>query len=119
MKQSRILWGLPVINPFSVSCFLLVQNRLHATSLTFPEFQRADSNSCLSKGEAAETRKELSGNNSAALGSELLSYCVQVGGEVIWQCSRNLALGLKLLSSMWEGALVSAEQLKETVTYIL
>ena len=38
---------------------------------------------------------------------------MQVGGEVIWQCSRNLALGLRLLSSMWEGALVSAEQLKD------
>ena len=37
--------------------------------MTFPEFQRADSNSCLSgKGGDAEIREEQPRNNSAALG---------------------------------------------------
>ena len=30
----------------SVPHFLLVGNRFHSASLTFPEYQRADSNSC-------------------------------------------------------------------------
>ena len=39
--------------------FLFVGNRLLSASLTFPEFKRADSNSCLSgKGGNAETKEE-------------------------------------------------------------
>ena len=56
-------------NPFCVPCFLLVGNRLHAASLIFPEFQRADSKSWLSRrGGVAETKKQL-GKNSAAMGA--------------------------------------------------
>ena len=55
--------------PFCVPHFLFVGNRLHSASLTFPEFQREGSNSCLSgKGGDAETRAEQSRNNSASLG---------------------------------------------------
>ena len=46
-----------------------IRNRLHTASVTFPEVQRAGSNSCLSgKGGVAETREEQSRNNTAALG---------------------------------------------------
>ena len=38
--------GLPGTNPFCVPHFLFVGNRLHSASMTFPEFQRAGSNSC-------------------------------------------------------------------------
>ena len=41
-----------------------------------------------------------------------------IGGEVRWQCSRNLVLSLKLPSSTWVGALVPAEELKDIVMYI-
>ena len=52
--------------------FLSLGNRLHSASTTFPEFQRAGSNSCSSgKREDAETREEQSGNNGAALGQSL------------------------------------------------
>ena len=45
------------------------RNRLHTASVTFPEFQRAGSNSCSSgKGGVAEKREEQSRNNPAALG---------------------------------------------------
>ena len=40
-----------------------------------------------------------------------------VGGEVTGR-ARNLAFSLKLLSSTWMGALVPAEELKDTVMYI-
>ena len=40
-KQDPV--GLPGTNPFCVLHFLFVRNRLHSTSLAFPEFQRADS----------------------------------------------------------------------------
>ena len=44
-------------------------HKLHPASVTFPEFQRAGSNNCLSeKGADSETREEQSRNNSAALG---------------------------------------------------
>ena len=68
-KPSRTLWGSWAWKPFYVPCFLFVGNRLHSASMTFPEFQRADSNSCYSgKGGDAETREEQSRKNSAALG---------------------------------------------------
>ena len=49
--------GVPLgTNPFRVSPFLFVGNKLHSASLNFPEFQRADSNSCLpGEGGNAET----------------------------------------------------------------
>ena len=51
----------------ALPCVLFVGIWLHSASLIFPEFQRADSNSCLSgKGENAETKEEQSRNNSAA-----------------------------------------------------
>ena len=65
-KPSRTLWGswawlfcLP---------FLVCREQTPA-SKTFPEFLRADLNSCPSgKGEDAETKEEQPGNNSVALG---------------------------------------------------
>ena len=48
--------------------FLFVGNRLHSASLTFPEFQRADSNNWWSgKGGDAERRGKQSRNNKAVM----------------------------------------------------
>ena len=43
-----------------VSCFLFVGNRLYLLSLTFPEFQRADSNSCLWGKEGTKRQRKSS-----------------------------------------------------------
>ena len=52
--------------------FLFVRNRLHSASLTFPEFQKVNSNSYLpGKGGNAETKEKQSRNNSAKLGRVL------------------------------------------------
>ena len=44
LKLSRTMWGSQVKILF-VSHFLFLGNRLHSSSLTFPDFQRADTNS--------------------------------------------------------------------------
>ena len=41
-----------------------------------------------------------------------------VGGEVTGGCSRKLVISLKLSSSTWLEALVQADQLRDTITYI-
>ena len=46
MKQSRTPWALLGTSPSCVLCFLFVGYKLHSASHTFPEIQRADSNSC-------------------------------------------------------------------------
>ena len=51
-----------------------------------------------------------------AIGGVTLYRLVVV--EVTGRCSRNLVLSLKLPSSTWMGALVPAEELKDTVKYI-
>ena len=59
-SQVKILFHVPNF---------LVGNKLHSASLTFPEFQGAGSNTCLSgEGGDAEAKEGQSGNNSAALG---------------------------------------------------
>ena len=69
LKWSRSLWDPQGTNPFPFSYFLFVGNRLRSDSLTFPKFQRTDSNSCLlGKGRNIETQEEQSRNNSAAMG---------------------------------------------------
>ena len=64
--------ALPRINPFHAPPhphFLCIGNGLHSSSLTLPEFQEADSNSCLSsKGGNAETKGEKSSTVSADIG---------------------------------------------------
>ena len=42
LKPSRPLWGSWTQKPFLVPHFLLVGNRLHSASMTFPEFRRKD-----------------------------------------------------------------------------
>ena len=60
VKTERDSMGLWSTDPFCVSCFLFVGYRFHSASLTFPEFQRADPNSCWSeKGGDTETEKEV------------------------------------------------------------
>ena len=59
--------GLPGTNPFCVPCFLFVGNRLHSASLTFPEFQTADSFQTVAN-QGREGMQRLGRNNSAALG---------------------------------------------------
>ena len=49
--------------------FLFVGNRLHSAYLTFPEFQRADSNSCLSGEGGNEETKEKRSRNKNTLGA--------------------------------------------------
>ena len=50
--------GLQSTYPFCVLCFLFVGYRVHSSSLTFPESQRAYSDSCLSgKGGDTEARR--------------------------------------------------------------
>ena len=57
--------GVQILPVFS---FLFVGNRLHSASLTFPEFQRADSNNWWSgKGGDAERRGKQSRNNKAVM----------------------------------------------------
>ena len=46
LKSSRTLGGSWTQKPLCVPRFLFVGNRLHSASMTFPEFQRAGSNSC-------------------------------------------------------------------------
>ena len=46
LKWSRTLWG-PGYKSFMCPHLLLVRNRLRSASLTFPEFQRADSKELL------------------------------------------------------------------------
>ena len=46
MKQSRTLWALLGTSPSCVLCFWFVGHKLHSASHTFPDIQRADSNSC-------------------------------------------------------------------------
>lgn len=59
-SQVKILFRVPSF---------CVGNTLHSASLTFPEFQGADSKSCLSgEGGDAEAKEGQSGKNSAALG---------------------------------------------------
>ena len=66
----RALWGPWAQKPFYVPHFLFLGNTPYSASRTFPEFQRADSNGCLSgKGGDAETREEQSRNTSVALGA--------------------------------------------------
>ena len=51
-----------------------VGNMLHSASLTFPEFQGADSNSCLSgEGGETEAKEGQSGNN---LSKDELHLCL-------------------------------------------
>ena len=45
LKLSRILWASGK-NAFHALSFLFAGNKLHPASKIFPEFQRADSNSC-------------------------------------------------------------------------
>ena len=53
--------------------FLIIGNSLYSTSRSFPEFQRAGSNSCQSgKGGDAETGEEQLRNNSVVLGQILV-----------------------------------------------
>ena len=56
--RSRALWGSWTQKPFCVPHFLIIGNRLHSASLTFPEFQQADSNKQLLIRE--RTREEKS-----------------------------------------------------------
>ena len=61
------------INLFCVFQFLFIGYRLLLASLTFSEFQEADSNSCLSsKGGNAETKGEKSSNVVLTLGRVLV-----------------------------------------------
>ena len=43
---NQTLWGSWAQNPFCDPHFLITGDRLHSASITFPEFQRAGSNSC-------------------------------------------------------------------------
>ena len=60
--------GLPGTNPLCVPRFLFVGNRLHLTSMTFPEFQRAGS--VANQGREGMQRQgwEQSRNKNEALG---------------------------------------------------
>ena len=71
LKLSRTLWGSWTWKLFC-PWFLVCREQTPA-SMTFPESQRADLNSCSSgKGEDAEARKGQPGNNSTALGQVLV-----------------------------------------------
>lgn len=71
MEQDPV--SLAGTNPFCVPYVL--ENRLYLVSLKFPEFQRAESNSCLSNNiRNAETKQEQSKNNSLALGTDFLFF---------------------------------------------
>ena len=64
--------GLPGTEAF-LCLPVLIRNGHHAASVTLPEFQRADSHICYSENRGeAETRKEKSRNNRAALKKFLL-----------------------------------------------
>ena len=74
--------------------------------------------------DSAQTEKFLKGES---FGKQGQSFCYHllcagffwlVGGEVTGWGSGNLALSLKLPSSTWVGALVSAEELKDFVMYL-
>ena len=70
LKLRRALWYPPGYKSFpnSLPLFLFVGNRLSSASLTFPGFQREDSNIySLAKGGNAEIAKEHRRNNSAAI----------------------------------------------------
>ena len=70
MKPSRTLQGPQDPHSLTYSHFLFVGNKFHSTSLTFPELQRAYSNSRLSrKGGNASKEKHLR-NNSVVLGQD-------------------------------------------------
>ena len=59
IKTEQDSGTLQYTNPFCVPCFLFVGYRLCSASLTFPEFQRADSNHCWSgTGGDTETGEE-------------------------------------------------------------
>ena len=56
LKPSRTLRGSWAQKPFCVPHFLFAGNRLHSASMTFPEFQRAGSNSA--NQEREERRRQ-------------------------------------------------------------
>ena len=66
--------GLPGTNPFYVPCFLLVGNRFYSASLTFPEFQRADSSSFQSEKEGDAETKESWGTILVPQGIYITTY---------------------------------------------
>ena len=58
--------------------------------MTFPEFQRADSNSwLLGKGEDAETKEEQSRNNGVVIGQVSASYLRNIHNNVFEYFCRN------------------------------
>jgi len=82
VKASRTLWVPPGYKSFF--CFLFVGNRLYSASLTFPEFQRADSNICLSgEGGDGEVKENQFRNKSAALGLVTVELEILIR-ESIW-----------------------------------
>ena len=70
-QDSMGVWST---DPFCVPCFLIVGYRLYSASLTLPEFQRTDPNSCWSeKGRDTKTGEKQS-NGGTALGQDPGSY---------------------------------------------